>query len=73
MPKKKIKEAIEEAHEMADKAIDEAQEELEEAKQDLMTWLKKEYTLKTEHTFNRAELIVIGIGAVFTIATLLLL
>ena len=67
MPKKKIKEAIEEAHEMADKAIDEAQEELEEAKQDLMTWLKKEYT------FKRSELIVIGSGVAVVIATLILL
>lgn len=67
MAKKSVEKAIKEAHDSADKAIDEAQKELRETRQEVFSWLK------TEHTFNRAELIVIGIGAVFTIATLILL
>ena len=66
MAKKNVEKAIKEAHDSADKAIDEAQAEIREARQDLMTWLKKEYT------FKRSELIVIGSGVVVAVALLLL-
>lgn len=67
MAKKDLEKAIKDAHEAADNAIDEAQAELQEARQDLMTWLKKEYT------FKRSELIVLGSGVAVVIATLILL
>lgn len=67
MAKKSVEKAIKEAHDTADKAIDEAQKELRETRQEVFAWLK------TQHTFTRAELIIIGIGAAMTIATLLLL
>lgn len=66
MAKKNVEKAIKDAHDSADKAIDEAQAEIREARQDLMTWLKKEYT------FKRSELIVIGSGVVVAVALLLL-
>lgn len=66
MAKKNIEKAIKDAHDSADKAIDEAQAEIREARQDLITWLKKEYT------FKRSELIVIGSGVVVAVALLLL-
>ena len=66
MAKKNVEKAIKDAHDSADKAIDEAQAEIREARQDLITWLKKEYTLK------RAELIVFGSGVVVAVALLLL-
>ena len=66
MAKKNVEKAIKDAHDSADKAIDEAQAELREARQDVMTWLKKEYT------FKRSELIVIGSGVVIAVALLLL-
>lgn len=66
MAKKNIEKAIKDAHDSADKAIDEAQAELREARQDLITWLKKEYT------FKRSELIVLGSGVVVAVALLLL-
>ena len=66
MAKKSVEKAIKDAHDSADKAIDEAQAEIREARQDLMTWLKKEYT------FKRSELIVIGSGVVVAVALLLL-
>jgi vacuolar-type H+-ATPase subunit H len=66
MAKKNVEKAIKDAHDSADKAIDEAQAEIREARQDLITWLKKEYTLK------RAELIVFGSGIVVAVALLLL-
>ena len=67
MAKKDLEKAIKDAHDAADNAIDEAQAELQEARQDLMTWLKKEYT------FKRSELIVLGSGVAVVIATLILL
>lgn len=67
MAKKNIEDAIKDAHESADKAIDEAQADLKEARQDLVAWLKQEYT------FKRSELIVFGSGLVAVIATLILL
>lgn len=67
MAKKNIEKAIKEAHDSADKAIDEAQAELREARQDVLTWLKKEYT------FKRSELIVLGSGVAVVIAALILL
>ena len=66
MAKKNIEKAIKDAHDSADKAIDEAQAEIREARQDLITWLRKEYT------FKRSELIVIGSGVVVAVALLLL-
>ena len=66
MAKKNVEKAIKDAHDSADKAIDEAQAEIREARQDLVTWLKK------EHTFKRAELIVFGSGIVVAVALLLL-
>ena len=66
MAKKNVEKAIKDAHDSADKAIDEAQAEIREARQDLMIWLKKEYT------FKRSELIVIGSGVVVAVALLLL-
>lgn len=66
MAKKNIEKAIKDAHDSADKAIDEAQAEIREARQDLITWLKKEYT------FKRSELIVLGSGVVVAVALLLL-
>lgn len=66
MAKKNVEKAIKDAHDSADKAIDEAQAEIREARQDLITWLKKEYT------FKRAELIVFGSGIVVAVALLLL-
>ncbi len=67
MAKKNIEKATKEAHESAEQAMDEAKAELREARQDLSTWLKKEYT------FKRSELIVLGSGAAVVIATLILL
>ena len=67
MAKKDLEKAIKDAHDAADNAIDEAQAELQEARQDLMTWLKKEYT------FKRSELIVIGGGVALAIEALILL
>ena len=67
MAKKDLEKAIKDAHDAADNAIDEAQAELQEARQDLITWLKKEYT------FKRSELIVIGGGVALAIAALILL
>lgn len=66
MAKKSVEKAIKDAHDSADKAIDEAQAEIREARQDLITWLKKEYT------FKRSELIVLGSGVVVAVALLLL-
>ena len=67
MAKKDLEKAIKDAHDSADKAIDEAQAELRETRQEVMAWLKKEYT------FKRSELIVIGSGVAVVIATLILL
>lgn len=67
MAKKNIEKAIKDAHDSADKAIDEAQAELRETRQEVMAWLKKEYT------FKRSELIVLGSGVAVIIATLILL
>jgi vacuolar-type H+-ATPase subunit H len=67
MAKKDLEKAIKDAHEAADNAIDEAQAELQEARQDLVSWLKKEYT------FKRSELIVIGGGVALAISALILL
>ena len=67
MPKKNVEKAIKDAHDSADKAIDEAQAELRETRQEVMAWLKKEYT------FKRSELIVLGSGVAVIIATLILL
>ena len=67
MAKKDLEKAIKDAHDSADKAIDEAQAELRETRQEVMAWLKKEYT------FKRSELIVIGSGLAVVIATLILL
>ncbi len=67
MAKKNIEKAIKDAHDSADKAIDEAQAELRETRQEVMAWLKKEYT------FKRSELIVLGSGVAVVIATLILL
>lgn len=67
MAKKDLEKAIKDAHDSADKAIDEAQAELRETRQEVMAWLKKEYT------FKRSELIVIGGGLAVVIATLILL
>jgi vacuolar-type H+-ATPase subunit H len=66
MAKKNVEKAIKDAHDSADKAIDEAQAELREARQDVMAWLKKEYT------FKRSELIILGSGVVIAVALLLL-
>jgi vacuolar-type H+-ATPase subunit H len=66
MAKKSVEKAIKDAHDSADKAIDEAQAELRETRQEVMAWLKKEYT------FKRSELIVIGSGVVIAVALLLL-
>jgi len=67
MAKKNIEKAIKEAHDSADKAIDEAQAELRETRQEVLAWLKKEYT------FKRSELIVLGSGVAVVIAALILL
>ena len=67
MAKKDLEKAIKDAHDSADKAIDEAQAELRETRQEVMAWLKKEYT------FKRSELIVLGSGVAVVIATLILL
>ena len=67
MAKKNIEKAIKDAHDSADKAIDEAQAELRETRQEVMAWLKKEYT------FKRSELIVLGSGVAVVIAALILL
>ena len=67
MAKKDLEKAIKDAHQAADNAIDEAQAELQEARQDLVSWLKKEYT------FKRSELIVIGGGVALAISALILL
>tara|TARA_R100001163_G_C5065592_1_gene203593 strand:- start:36 stop:239 length:204 start_codon:yes stop_codon:yes gene_type:complete len=67
MAKKDLEKAIKDAHDAADNAIDEAQAELQEARQDLVSWLKKEYT------FKRSELIVIGGGVALAISALILL
>jgi vacuolar-type H+-ATPase subunit H len=67
MAKKNIEKALKDAHDSADKAIDEAQAELRETRQEVMAWLKKEYT------FKRSELIVLGSGVAVVIATLILL
>lgn len=67
MAKKDLEKAIKDAHDSADKAIDEAQAELQEARRDLISWLK------TEYTFKRSELIVIGGGISLVISALILL
>lgn len=67
MAKKDLEKAIKDAHDSADKAIDEAQAELQEARRDLISWLK------TEYTFKRSELIIIGGGISLVISALILL
>jgi hypothetical protein len=63
MAKKDVKKAIKEAHKQADKAIDDAQEDLGK----VFGWLH------TSRSFTNAELLVLLVGVIATVATALLL